>query len=297
MSKPLTETNTRFFPLFSSYIYHLVNDRQALEETTLSVLHDFAADGVVYLELRTTPRALPKSNLSKEDYISIILNTIHKFETSTPKNRMHTSLILSIDRRNTLAEALEVVDLVEKFTYPSRSSSSSFSSSFSDTTKRIPRVVGLDLCGDPTHTAIAALAPAFTAARARLPHLGLTLHFAEAETSGSDAELLMLLREWKPDRIGHVIHLSEVVKREVAAYRSQRHVGRGKLGLGLGLELCLSCNVHAGMIQGGFESHHFGEWCKSFSSLPKVFPGFEGLCAAFFFSSSLLTILCDVVNM
>lgn len=257
MSKPLTETNTSFFPLFSSYIYHLVNDRQALEETTLSVLHDFAADGVAYLELRTTPRALPKSNLSKEDYISTILNTIHKFETSTPNNRMHTSLILSIDRRNTLAEALEVVDLAEKFSSPSPSSSSP------DTTNRIPRVVGLDLCGDPTHTAIAGLAPAFTAARARLPHLGLTLHFAEAEASGSDAELLMLLREWKPDRIGHVIHLGEVVKREVAAYRSQRRVGGERPGLGLGLELCLSCNVHAGMIQGGFESHHFGEWCKS----------------------------------
>ncbi|PSS00915.1 hypothetical protein BD289DRAFT_464932 [Coniella lustricola] len=254
-----------FFPLFSSYIYHLVNDREALEHTTLSVLRDFAADGVVYLELRTTPRALPASNLTKADYIATILDTIHRFESTTPNNRLHTSLILSIDRRNTLAQALEVVDLAQHFASSrSLSSSSSSSSSFSSgpTTSPTPRrggggggVVGIDLCGDPTATGIAALQPAFTAARTRLPHLGLTLHFAEAEASGSDAELLMLLREWQPDRIGHVIHLSEAVKREVAAYRNGQ-------GLGLGLELCLSCNVHAGMIQGGFESHHFGEWWK-----------------------------------
>ncbi len=50
------------------------------------------------------------------------------------------------------------------------------------------------------------------------------------------------------ERIGHVIHVSDEVKKEIAA--------RG----GLGLELCLSCNVHAQMITGGFEAHHFGEW-------------------------------------
>lgn len=102
-------------------------------------------------------------------------------------------------------------------------------------------VVGLDLCGDPSVTSIAHLGPVFAEARRTLPELGITLHFAEAETSSTDEELMMLLA-WRPDRLGHVIHVSERVREAIIA--------RG----GVGLELCLSCNVHAGMVCGGFES-------------------------------------------
>lgn len=193
------------------------------------MLHDFAADGVVYLELRTTPRALPKSGLSKAGYVEAILAVIREYEESS-SSPLHTRLILSVDRRNTLEEAAEVVDLARRF--------------------QPQGVVGVDLCGDPLRGGVEALQPAFEAAHA-VPNLGVTLHFAEAEASGSDAELLMMLHEWKPQRIGHVIHLSDTVKREVAAYPG-----------GLGLELCLSCNVRAGMVSGGFEGHHFGEWCE-----------------------------------
>ncbi|KAG6364353.1 hypothetical protein INS49_005954 [Diaporthe citri] len=223
-----------FFPLFSSYIYHLVNDLAALRHTTFSVLRDFAADGVVYLELRTTPRALPRSGLDKEGYVEAILAVIREYEASSSGNgkatQLHTRLILSVDRRNTPSEAAEVVSLARRL--------------------QPLGVVGVDLCGDPLRGGVEALQPAFEAARG-IPGLGVTLHFAEAEASGSDAELLMMLREWRPHRIGHVIHLSDAVKREVAAYPG-----------GLGLELCLSCNVRAGMVSGGFEGHHFGEWWK-----------------------------------
>lgn len=196
------------------------------------MLRDFAADGVVYLELRTTPRALPRSGLSKQGYVEAILEVIREYESSQDKTAtaLHTRLILSVDRRNTPAEAKEVVSLAQRL--------------------QPHGVVGVDLCGDPLRGGVEALQPAFEAARA-VPGMGVTLHFAEAEASGSDAELLMMLREWKPHRIGHVIHLSDVVKREVAAYPG-----------GLGLELCLSCNVRAGMVSGGFEGHHFGEWCE-----------------------------------
>lgn len=79
-----------------------------------------------------------------------------------------------------------------------------------------------------------------------------------------------MLLAWKPDRIGHVIHVNERVRQAIVA--------RG----GMGLELCLSCNVHAGMISGGFESHHFAEWwrveecavvlCVSFSCVSSASP-------------------------
>lgn len=201
------------------------------------MLRDFAADGVVYLELRTTPRALPRSGLSKQGYVEAILAVIREYESSSSSSSsqdntpMHTRLILSVDRRNTPAEAAEVVSLARLL--------------------RPQGVVGVDLCGDPLRGGVEALQPAFEEAAREDTGLGVTLHFAEAEASGSDAELLMMLREWRPRRLGHVIHLSDRVKREVAAYPG-----------GLGLELCLSCNVRAGMVSGGFEGHHFGEWCE-----------------------------------
>ncbi|KAM7222363.1 hypothetical protein V8F06_002141 [Rhypophila decipiens] len=226
---------TTFFPLFSRYIYRLVDTKWALTYTTLSVLQDFAADGVVYLELRTTPRAMPQAALSKADYIQTILDAISQFESAQSLSHdanpsMKTNLILTIDRRNSLPEAEEVLSLIKQF----------FNKG----------VVGLDLAGDPARTEIQHLAPVFQKAKREIPGLGVTLHFGEAESSGTDDELDMLLLWGPPDRLGHVIHLSEGIKEKV--------IRRG----GVGLELCLSCNVKAGMITGDYGDHHFQEWYK-----------------------------------
>ncbi|KXH25167.1 adenosine deaminase [Colletotrichum simmondsii] len=233
---------TTFFPLFSSYIYNLITDVDTLRKATLSVLQDFHADGVTYLELRTTPRSLPSPTPQPPSvYVAIILSAIDAFETShrDNPNAMRTRLILSIDRRHTPSQAHETVRLAASF--------------------RDRGVVGVDLCGDPAarvHTGapgqdgdnssetISIFRPAF--AEARTLGLGITIHFGEAECSGHPAELAEIL-SWSPRRLGHVIHLGEDVKREIAKR-------------GIGLELCLSCNVHAGMVTGGFEGHHFGEW-------------------------------------
>jgi adenosine deaminase len=127
---------------------------------------------------------------------------------------------VQIDRRHTPAQAHHTLSLAKHF---------------------LPYgVVGIDLCGNPAVPLNPDLAPIFEEAR-NVPGLGMTLHFAEAECSGSDAELDTLL-SWRPDRIGHVICVSERVRAEIVRRK------------GIGLELCLSCNVHAGMVCGGFES-------------------------------------------
>ncbi|KAK3302318.1 uncharacterized protein B0T15DRAFT_505366 [Chaetomium strumarium] len=183
-------------PLFSSYIYNLINDVATLRYATLSVLRDFAADGVVYLELRTTPRAMPGTGLTEADYVQTIL------------------------------------DAIEEFDVPG---------AFARQTLPRPRRCRHRPLRQPGRW-IRRWVPIFEEAR-RIPGLGMTLHFAEAECSATDAELDMLLG-WRPDRIGHVIHVSDRVKKNIVR-RS-----------GLALELCLSCNVHAGMIHGGFESQY-----------------------------------------
>lgn len=137
---------------------------------------------------------------------------------------MVTKLILSIDRRNTLAEALEVVDLA--------------------LAHRPHGVVGIDLCGDPAKGDVSIFRPAFQ--KAKEMNLNITIHFAEAPASATEKELKILL-EYEPQRIGHVIHVPEEIKKVIVERK-------------LGLELCLSCNVHAKMITGSYGDHHFGEW-------------------------------------
>lgn len=105
-------------------------------------------------------------------------------------------------------------------------------------------VVGIDLCGDPSVGDVSIFEPAFLLAHSY--NLKITIHFAEVAQAPTRTELETLLA-YKPDRIGHVIHVPDTLKPEIER-------------LGLGLELCLSCNVHAKMIVGTYEDHHFGEW-------------------------------------
>ncbi|KAL4732336.1 hypothetical protein ACLX1H_001351 [Fusarium chlamydosporum] len=212
-----------FFPLFSSYIYTLVTDEESVRYTTKSVLTDFMNDGICYLELRTTPRSTP--HLTAAQYIATLVDTISSFEHENPQ--LHTRLILSIDRRHTLEQAKTTLGLGLKY--------------------RNQGVVGLDLCGDPTarpNGEISVFTPVFQ--EAKREGLEITVHFAEAEASGSKEELSTLL-SWEPGRLGHVIWEDEETKKEIARRE-------------LCLELCLSCNVKADMVLGGFEGHHFGHW-------------------------------------
>jgi adenosine deaminase len=192
------------------------------------VLSDFEADGVVYLELRTTPRAIPAQGIDKTKYVDLVLGSIEEFERNENR-KMKTKLILSVDRRNTLDEAFEVIDLAKRY--------------------HCRGVVGVDLCGDPMKGPVTTFAPAFQEAKSA--GLKITLHFAEAIASSTDEELWELL-SWGPERIGHVIHVNDTLKAEIMDRR-------------IGVELCLSCNVHAKMITGSFGEHHFGWWKKNYT--------------------------------
>lgn len=143
---------------------------------------------------------------------------------------MITNLILSVDRRNTPEQAKEALDIALKY--------------------KGQGVVGLDLCGDPSKGDISIFTPVLTQAKAS--GLGITLHFAEIpvpEDPVLKGELQTLL-SWKPDRLGHVIHVPDDLKKEI-------------IEGGIGVELCLSCNVLAKMMKHGtegFGDHHFGWW-------------------------------------
>lgn len=108
-------------------------------------------------------------------------------------------------------------------------------------------VVALDLCGNPAKGDVRIFTPAF--ARAKAAGLKITLHFAETTASATDLELQTLL-SWQPNRLGHVIHVPENVRAQIEKAN-------------IGVELCLSCNVHAKLITGTYSDHHFGVWRHS----------------------------------
>lgn len=211
-----------FFPVFSQYIYELCSTPASILYSTNAVLQDFKDDGVVYLELRTTPRS--STSISKDDYVATVLNCISNF---AERATMPTYLILSIDRRNTAAQAMETVDLAIKY--------------------RSRGVVGVDLCGDPSKGNVSLFTEAFVTAK--LYGLKIALHFAEIAGQRVGPELFTLLA-YQPDRLGHVIHVSEYIKQEI-------------ISRGIGVELCVSCNVQAQMTEGGVGDHHFGFWKDS----------------------------------
>ena len=211
-----------FFPIFSQYIYELCSTPASILYSTNAVLQDFKDDGVVYLELRTTPRS--SASISKDEYVASILDCIRYF---AGRAAMPTYLILSIDRRNTAVQAMETVDLAIKY--------------------RSRGVVGMDLCGDPSKGDVETFREAFV--KAKLYGLKIALHFAEISRQGLELELSTLL-SYQPDRLGHVIHVSESIKQEIVRK-------------GIGVELCVSCNVQAQMTEGGVADHHFGFWKDS----------------------------------
>ncbi|KAM0712665.1 hypothetical protein Q7P35_000112 [Cladosporium inversicolor] len=237
-----------FFQIFNDYIYNLINSRESIAHATRSVVEDFQRDGVRYLELRTTPRHIPHAGISREEYVRIVLEALTQHHSAQlasgtkDAELIEVHLILSIDRTMTAAEADEIVSIAASYAKPPPSLSQSSPSKPSLLLP--PRVLAIDLCGNPTKGSISTFTPSFL--RAKTLALNTTVHFAEVPASSTPAELTTLL-SWSPDRLGHAINIPADFK---AIIKERK----------LGLELCLSCNVLAEMTQGGFEAHHFGEW-------------------------------------
>lgn len=82
-------TLSQCFEVFS-LLHRLLSSLDAVARVTREVIADFAADEVVYLELRTTPRALPARGTSKREYVQTVVDAIRECEkTSGTKMRNH----------------------------------------------------------------------------------------------------------------------------------------------------------------------------------------------------------------
>jgi len=99
-------------------------------QVTRDVVDEFARDNVKYLELRTTPRDVPETRMTKSSYTASVVAAINSAVSS--EKDIIVRLLLAFDRQMTLADIEETLKLAE------------FYASQSDSV-----VVGLDLSGSP----------------------------------------------------------------------------------------------------------------------------------------------------
>ncbi|OCT86999.1 adenosine deaminase-like protein A [Xenopus laevis] len=222
INKGQKRTLEECFQMFK-IIHQITDTAEDILLVTKDVIKEFAADGVKYLELRSTPRDTP-AGLTKRAYVETVLEGIKQCKEEGLD--IDVGFLLAIDRRGGPTAAKETVKLAEDFFCSSNE-----------------LVLGLDLSGDPTVGHGKDFMEPLD--KARQSGLKLALHLSEIPSQADETELLLAL---PPDRIGHgtflttSAHVVEIVKK-------QR----------IPLELCITSNIK-GQTVSTYHEHHFGFW-------------------------------------
>lgn len=211
-------------------VYLIVDDRDTIALLAREVLSDFAADNVKYLELRTTPRAVARTGLTKEAYAETFIDSV-RWANASPELDIAVRVIWSLNRgrltcsENAEEDVAELLRLAER--YP-------------DVT------VGIDIAGDPgkgdLSLALPLLHRAILAQDATHKHLGLklTVHTAEAEGTEAETDSILALG---PHRLGHCCYLTPAQEALVMAS-------------GACVECCPTSNYHSRRLA-SLADHHF----------------------------------------
>lgn len=214
-------------------LHRLLDNLAAIQRVAREVVHDFASDGVVYLELRTTPRALnnEKGQTTMRQYVEAVVEALEQAQRTarTPHgDRIIVRLLLSIDRSGTLEDAKATVDLAGEFA-----------------ARADGIVVGIDFSGNPANKSFKHFLPAFERARQQYG-LRCSIHIGEKMNDGEDLDLALF--SFKPDRIGHVVCLEN------------RHV-ECLLDHPIPIEICPTSNIKTKIVR-QLKEHPFGTWRK-----------------------------------
>ncbi|EFN89253.1 adenosine deaminase-like protein [Harpegnathos saltator] len=194
---------------------------QAVFVATCDVIRDFYEDNVIYLELRSTPRAV-EGSMTKEDYLEAMIKAIGTSKSECP--RILVKLLVSINRKYGYESAKENVNFAIQFM------------------KKYPEyVIGLDLSGDPT------VEGSFVELLVIAKKAGLKIaaHCAEIPDEKETIDILKL----KPDRLGHCtcIHPSLQGSEQLFDMLLQSKIP---------VELCLTSNIKCKTVS-SYAVHHF----------------------------------------
>lgn len=234
------------FQLFD--LYHiLATDHETVTRITKEVVEDFAAENVVYLELRTTPKNNQAKGMTKRSYMKAVINGLRAVSTvdvsfiasdgsaassiesipinhtSPKKKKIYVRLLLSIDRRETTAAAMETVDLALDM-------------------KELG-VVGIDLSGNPVVGEWRTFLPALKYAKKQ--GLPVTVHCGEVP----NPEEIQAMLDICPERIGHACFLEDEEWERVKSLR-------------IPVEICLTSNLRTERLE-SIDYHHFDDLYKA----------------------------------
>ncbi|KAK7877526.1 hypothetical protein WMY93_031772 [Mugilogobius chulae] len=209
-------------------IHQLVDSEEDILMVAKDVIKEFAADGVKYLELRSTPREEIPTGLTKRRYIETVIQAIQQCKEEGVD--IDVRFLVAIDRRNGSQVAMETVQLAEEFLLSSDG-----------------LVTGIDLSGDPTVGHGRDLLSALQ--RAKNSGLKLSLHLSEVPSQHDETDLLLNI---PPDRIGHgtFLHPEMGGSQGLVDKVVQKRIP---------LELCLTSNVKGQTVQ-CYSEHHFKYW-------------------------------------
>ena len=211
------------FKLFD-LIHHLVTDVATVRRITREVVEDFHAENVQYLELRTTPRAMPDLRA----YCAAVIDTLEQCAQELPG--ITCRILLSVNRSSSLQFAEQVLALALELASEG------------------PWVVGLDFSGNPSALSFEQFRPVFESAR----HAGLrtAVHVGELGKEARYTRDTDAVLDFAPDRLGHAVHLN-------SAQRSRL------LGRPIPIEICPTSNLMTLQL-GAVEEHPtLGLWLRS----------------------------------
>ncbi|CAM9407169.1 unnamed protein product [Bubo scandiacus] len=209
-------------------IYQITTRTEDILLITKDIIKEFAADGVKYLELRSTPREEKSTGMTKRMYVETVLEGIKQCKEEGLD--IDVRLLIAINRRSGPAVAKQTVKLAEEFLL---------------STDGV--VVGLDLSGDPTvRHGQDFLEPLSEAKKAGLK---LALHLSEIPNQEEETKILLGL---PPDRIGHGTFLNSATagSEELVPLVRQNHIP---------IELCMTSNIKTQTVP-SCDKHHFGYW-------------------------------------
>lgn len=218
---PHGDTHSRMANVFEKFslLRSCVTNLDDIRRITRETLEDFISDNVIYAELRTRPRSFQNGSIASSSYIEAILETMKQYE-----DKICSRLVLSIDRTQTLEQAMETLKLAQK--YPTH-------------------IVGLDLSGDPNVKSFERFLPVFNLAKQIT--LSTTIHIGELP----DEECLKendLIIDYKPTRLGHFNFRTDEQEQRV-------------LKENIALELCPTSNILT-MKLSDLSEHHFDIFYK-----------------------------------
>ncbi|PAN15279.1 hypothetical protein PAHAL_2G477200 [Panicum hallii] len=228
-------------------LFHiLTTDHDTVTRIAKEVVEDFAAENVVYLEIRTTPKNNEAKGMTKRSYMNAVIEGLKAVDavdvvlfdsksrrtndtlTCTPtieldgdtkKKRIYVRLLLSIDRRETTLAALDTVNLALEM--------------------KDQGVIGIDLSGNPVVGEWETYLPALQHAK----ELGIpiTIHCGEV----ANRKEIQAMLDFCPQRLGHVCCLNDVEWKKLKS-------------LMIPVEICLTSNVMTGGAP-SLELHHFAD--------------------------------------